>query len=74
MKSFQVGIIGREKIDIDDKEQLYAIDEAYNLGKLLAREKYTVLTGGLGGIMEAVCRGVYENHGNSIGIIPKLSL
>jgi len=73
MKNFQVGIIGREKIDLDDKEQLYAIDVAYNLGKLLAIEKYTVLTGGLGGIMEAVCKGVYENDGNSIGIIPKIS-
>ncbi len=73
MKSFQVGIIGREKIDLDDKEQLFAIDEAYKLGKSLAKEKYIVLTGGLGGIMEAVCKGVYENNGNSIGIIPKLN-
>ena len=73
MKKIQVGIIGREKIDLDDEEQLYAINIAYHLGKLLAEEKYTVLTGGLGGIMEAVCKGVYENDGNSIGIIPKLS-
>lgn len=73
MKALQVGIIGREKIDLDDKEQLYAIDEAYNLGKLLAKEKYIVLTGGLGGIMEAVCKGVNKNNGISIGIIPKLS-
>jgi len=73
MKSFQVGIIGREKIDHNDNIQLFAIDEAYKLGKMLASEKYTVLTGGLGGIMEAVCKGVYENNGNSIGIIPKLN-
>ncbi|HBK34178.1 TPA: TIGR00730 family Rossman fold protein [Candidatus Uhrbacteria bacterium] len=43
-------------------------NEAYTLGSLLARHKFTVITGGGPGIMEAANRGAFENGGESIGL------
>lgn len=41
---------------------------AVELGRLLAEHKYTVITGGGPGIMEAGNRGAYEGGGESIGL------
>jgi uncharacterized protein (TIGR00725 family) len=43
-------------------------EEAYDLGKLLAQRKHTVLTGGYIGTMEAVSRGANESGGHVIGV------
>ena len=43
---------------------------AYELGKLLAKEKFIVINGGRGGVMEAVCKGVQEVGGISVCILP----
>ncbi|SDX56269.1 TIGR00725 family protein [Halobellus clavatus] len=40
------------------------------LGRLLAQRGHTVVCGGLGGVMEAVCRGAADAGGRSIGILP----
>jgi uncharacterized protein (TIGR00725 family) len=49
-------------------------DEAYNLaekmGQLLAENGYTIICGGLGGVMEAVCKGAKDKNGTTIGILP----
>lgn len=42
--------------------------KAYKLGRLLAEEKFAVVSGGGPGIMEAVSRGAFEIGGQSIGI------
>lgn len=42
--------------------------EAEKLSRLLAREKYSVITGGGPGIMEAGNKGAFEEGGKSIGI------
>jgi uncharacterized protein (TIGR00730 family) len=42
--------------------------EARKLGSLLAKEQFTVITGGGPGIMEAGNRGAFEAGGESIGI------
>ena len=72
-KPFPVSVIGKEKIDLSDDKQKLAVTEAQTLGRLLAAEGFLVLTGGLGGIMEAVSKGVCEAGGISIGFVPILS-
>ncbi|MBT3240852.1 MAG: LOG family protein [Chloroflexi bacterium] len=42
--------------------------EGLALGNLLGNEKYTVMTGGYTGIMEAVSRGASESGGTVIGV------
>ncbi len=45
-----------------------AYDDAYQFGRLLGAEGYTVLTGGYIGTMEAVSRGAAETGGRVIGV------
>jgi uncharacterized protein (TIGR00725 family) len=43
---------------------------ARDLGTELAERGHTVVCGGLGGVMEAVCRGASEAGGETVGILP----
>jgi len=43
---------------------------AETLGEQLAQRGATVICGGLGGVMEAVCRGAKSKGGLTIGILP----
>lgn len=43
---------------------------AEDLGRELARRGAVVVCGGLGGVMEAVCRGARQAGGRTIGILP----
>ncbi|PSQ57379.1 TIGR00725 family protein [Halobacteriales archaeon SW_8_68_21] len=43
---------------------------AAELGERLAERSHTVVCGGLGGVMEAACRGAREANGETIGILP----
>jgi len=43
---------------------------AHDLGKKLAKVADVLVSGGLGGIMEAVCKGFKVGGGLTIGIIP----
>lgn len=40
------------------------------VGELLAQRSATVICGGLGGVMEAVCRGAKSKGGLTIGVLP----
>lgn len=40
------------------------------VGRLLASRDHTVVCGGMGGVMEAVCRGATAAGGKTIGILP----
>ena len=48
--------------------EIYEI--ARSVGRLLAREGCIVVCGGRGGVMEGVCRGVSEEGGFSVGLLP----
>jgi uncharacterized protein (TIGR00725 family) len=45
-------------------------DAAREVGRLLGERGHTVVCGGLGGVMQAACRGVSEAGGETIGILP----
>ena len=65
-----VSIAGDAKIEVGgDKERL-----AFELGKALIDAGYRVQTGGLGGVMEAVCRGARASEkyrdGDIIALVP----
>jgi uncharacterized protein (TIGR00725 family) len=43
---------------------------AESVGELLAQRGAIIVCGGLGGVMEAVCRGVKSKSGLTVGILP----
>ncbi len=43
---------------------------AEEVGRELAKRGATIVCGGLGGVMEAVCKGAHEAGGRTIGILP----
>jgi len=47
-----------------------AVDAAFEVGRLIARAGAIVVCGGLGGVMEAACRGAREEGGLVVGILP----
>ncbi len=59
-----VGVIGGSVVPADIYE------EARKVGRLLAERGAVVICGGLGGVMEAVCRGAKEGGGLTIGVLP----
>jgi len=61
-----IGVIGAGRAD----GELLKIAE--EVGRFLAKEGVIVITGGLGGVMEAVSRGAYLEGGITLGILPTL--
>lgn len=45
-------------------------ETAVSVGRRLAERGHTVVCGGRGGVMEAVCKGASEAGGDAIGILP----
>jgi hypothetical protein len=45
-------------------------DAAEAVGRLLGERDQAVVCGGLGGVMEAACRGASEAGGRTIGVLP----
>lgn len=44
---------------------------AYEVGHGLAARGFVLVTGGLGGVMEAACHGARDAHGTTLGILPE---
>ena len=59
-----ISVIGASEISKEIEEQTIQI------GRLLALNNYAVACGGLSGVMEAICKGVKQEGGLTIGIIP----
>lgn len=66
----QVAVIGVGDCAQDSETALLAEE----VGRRLAAAGVTVVCGGLGGVMEAVCRGAAEAGGEAIGIVPGVSV
>ena len=47
---------------------------AEEIGRLIAREGLGIACGGRGGVMEAVCRGAWDQGGFTLGILPSLDM
>jgi uncharacterized protein (TIGR00725 family) len=47
--------------------ELRATEES---GRLIARKGATLVCGGLGGVMEAACRGAHQAGGLTVGVLP----
>ena len=60
----RVSVIGAS--DATDEE----CTTARTLGQVLAERNHTLVCGGLGGVMEAACRGAAQRDGETIGILP----
>ncbi len=48
------------------------LDQARELGRLIAGRGWVLVCGGLGGVMEAAARGAREAGGRTVGILPGL--
>jgi len=60
----QIAVIGDGHATPGEEEAAYAA------GKALAGNGAVLLCGGLGGVMEAACRGAGEAGGTTVGILP----
>ena len=60
-----ISVIGRGDDASDRAKELAA-----EVGRLLAKRGATVVCGGLGGVMEAACKGAKSAGGTTIGILP----
>jgi hypothetical protein len=65
LKGIRVSVIGGS----ESSEEI--LSQAFRLGKLLAEEGCIVYTGGKGGVMEAVSKGVSDGGGIVVGILPE---
>ena len=68
MSKFIAGVMGP-----GDRARTEDITAAYKLGRLIAKEKWALLSGGRNaGVMDAASRGAREAGGLTIGIMPTL--
>ena len=67
MRKFQIAVIGYN----DDRCSADARSLAYETGKEIAKAGAVLVCGGLGGVMEAACKGAKEAGGTTVGIIPQ---
>lgn len=67
VRKLQIAVIGYNKDRCTD----IASKAAYEVGREIARAGAVLICGGLGGVMEAACRGAKESGGTTIGIIPQ---
>jgi uncharacterized protein (TIGR00725 family) len=67
VRKFQIGVIGYN----DDRCTEVAKEIAYDVGNEIALSGSVLVCGGLGGVMEAACRGAKEANGTTVGIIPQ---
>jgi uncharacterized protein (TIGR00725 family) len=63
-KRFRVGVIGGSRPAPSFREA------AFKVGRLIAEKGAILVCGGLGGVMEAACRGAKQAGGFTVGILP----
>lgn len=69
MRVRRISVIGAGSFGDDDEDRRLEI-EAVTLGRLIAENAWELVCGGLGGVMEAACRGAFEAGGITLGLLP----
>ncbi|MFI5296176.1 MAG: TIGR00725 family protein [Thermodesulfovibrionales bacterium] len=64
-KKILISVIGGRKVEKS------LLKEAEEVGRLLAKRDAILICGGLGGVMEAVSRGMRSEGGLTVGILPQ---
>ncbi len=64
-RKIQIGVIGDSQIRSN-----YQYEIAYESGREIALAGAILICGGRTGVMEAACKGVYDEGGISVGILP----
>lgn len=64
-KKVIIGVIGSSSCSSSVSEI------AYIVGREIARKNAILICGGLGGVMEAACKGAKEGDGTTIGVLPR---
>jgi hypothetical protein len=64
-KKILISVIGGRKVE------KALLKEAEGVGRLLAKRDAILICGGLGGVMEAVSRGMRSEGGLTVGILPQ---
>jgi len=67
MRRPQILVVGYNKDTCDER----AWRLAYEVGREVARRGAVLVTGGLGGVMEAASKGAFETGGLTVSIIPQ---
>jgi uncharacterized protein (TIGR00725 family) len=65
-RAHQVAVIGPSGAELGSEAAVLGGE----VGRRLAEAGVTVVCGGMGGVMEAACRGARETGGEAIGIVP----
>jgi len=66
-KKIQILIIGHNTNGCTEEHS----KTAYETGSEIAKTGHVLITGGLGGVMEAACHGARNSNGFTVGIIPQ---
>ncbi len=66
-KKIQILIIGHNTNGCTEEHSKMA----YDTGSEVAKTGHVLVTGGLGGVMEAACHGARDSNGLTVGIIPQ---
>jgi uncharacterized protein (TIGR00725 family) len=64
-----IAVVGSDVDDIHLSASALVIAE--QIGRGIAQRGGILICGGRGGVMEAACKGAKENHGVTVGILPK---
>ncbi len=67
-----IGVIGKNEQHTNDPVAAATMDAAYAVGHEVAKRGGVIVTGGLGGVMEAASKGAKEAGGLTVGFLPSM--